>query len=210
MTPNVPLPLAFGRFKQLPQRMGEVWQGGLVRLPAWVDHPTDPEGEAFRPTGALWVSLRTGLIHLALPPQGSTVTPEFALSALLEFGLKYSKGLEGRPARIEVRDPALRDALADSLAQTGSNVRWLNRADAHAAAPARSGGWPRLDRVPFSSDAARGRTEQRSHRKVDRGSVIRVDGCPERGSRSRGRAWSLRPASTNGNSIRATSRSRLQ
>ena len=46
----------------------------------------------------------TGLIHLALPPEGSTATPEFALSTLLEFGLKYSKGLEGRPARVEVRD----------------------------------------------------------------------------------------------------------
>lgn len=84
MALTVSLPLAFGRFKQLPQRMGEIWQGGLVRLPAWVDHPTDPEGEPLRPTGALWVSLRTGLIHLALPPEGSTVTPEFALSTLLE------------------------------------------------------------------------------------------------------------------------------
>lgn len=35
-----------------------------MRLPAWIDHPTDPEGEPYRPTGALWVSLRTGLMHL--------------------------------------------------------------------------------------------------------------------------------------------------
>jgi hypothetical protein len=115
MALTVPIPLALGRFKQLPQRSGEVWQGGLVRLPAWIDHPTDPEGEPYRPSGALWVSLRTGLIHLALPPQGTAPSSEFALSALLEFGLKWSKGLEGRPARVEVRDPALRDALADPL-----------------------------------------------------------------------------------------------
>jgi tetratricopeptide (TPR) repeat protein len=122
MALNVSLPLAFGRFKQLPQRTGEIWQGGVVRLPAWVDHPTNPEGEPFRPTAALWVSLRTGLIHLALPPKGSTVTPDFVLSTLLEFGLKYSKGLEGRPARIEVRDAALRDALADALAKLSTSV----------------------------------------------------------------------------------------
>jgi hypothetical protein len=51
MALTVPIPLALGRFKQLPQRSGEIWQGGLVRLPAWIDHPTDPEGEPYRPTG---------------------------------------------------------------------------------------------------------------------------------------------------------------
>jgi len=42
---TVPLSLALGRYKQLPQRAGEVWQGGLVRLPVWIAHPTDPDGE---------------------------------------------------------------------------------------------------------------------------------------------------------------------
>jgi hypothetical protein len=69
---TVPLSLALGRYKQLPQRAGEVWQGGLVRLPEWIDHPTDPDGEPYRPTGALWVSLRTGLIHVDLPKEGAT------------------------------------------------------------------------------------------------------------------------------------------
>ena len=122
MALTISLPLALGRFKQLPQRTGETWQGGLVRLPAWIDNPADPDGEPFRPIAALWVSLRTGLLHLALPPKGSTPTPEFGLAALLEFGLKWSKGLEGRPARVEVRDPALRDVLADSLAKLSTSV----------------------------------------------------------------------------------------
>jgi tetratricopeptide (TPR) repeat protein len=122
MVPTVSLPLAFGRFKQLPQRTGEIWQGGLVRLPAWIDNPADRTAEPYRPTGALWVSLRTGLMHLVLPPEGSTASPEFALAALLEFGLKWSKGLEGRPARVEVRDPALRDALADPLTKMSTSV----------------------------------------------------------------------------------------
>ena len=122
MTLTIPVPLAFGRFKHLPQRTNEVWQGGLVRLPAWIDHPTDPDGEPYRPVGALWVSLRTGLVHLALPPEGSSASPEFAFSALLEFGLKWAKGLEGRPGRIEVRDAALRDALAIALANLSTPV----------------------------------------------------------------------------------------
>lgn len=113
---------ALGRFKQVPQRTSEVWQGGLVPLPAWIDHPTDRDGEPYRPVGALWVSMRTGLIHLALPPEGTPASPEFALTALLEFGLKWAKGLEGRPARVEVRDAALRDALAVGLANLATAV----------------------------------------------------------------------------------------
>jgi tetratricopeptide (TPR) repeat protein len=122
MSMTVPTPLALGRFKQIPQRNAEVWQGGLVRLPAWIDDPADPEGQPYRPTGAVWVSLRTGLIHLALPPEGTAASPEFALTALLEFGLKWSKGLQGRPARVEVRDPAIRDALAEPLTALATSI----------------------------------------------------------------------------------------
>jgi tetratricopeptide (TPR) repeat protein len=122
MALTVPVPLAFGRFKQLPQRTSEVWQGGLVRLPAWIDNPTDPAGPPYRPIGALWVSLRTGLIHVDVPPEGSSASAEFALSALLEFGLKWAKELEGRPGRIEVPDAALRDALAGYLANLFTTV----------------------------------------------------------------------------------------
>lgn len=116
------LPLVLGRFKQLPQRSAEVWQGGVVRLPMWIAHPTDPDGPPSRPSGVLWVSLRTGLIHLVLPEEGEAPSHDLALSALIEFGLKWAKRLEGRPARVEVRDPALRDALAGPLAQLATAV----------------------------------------------------------------------------------------
>jgi tetratricopeptide (TPR) repeat protein len=112
---TVPIPLALGRFSRLPQRTNEVWQGGLVRMPMWIDHPTDPNGPPYRPIGAVWVSLRTGLMHVAMPTEGSPASPEFALGALIEFGMKWAKELAGRPSRVEVRDPALRDALATSL-----------------------------------------------------------------------------------------------
>ena len=74
MTTSVPFPIALGRFKQLPQRTTEIWQGGLVKLPAWIENPQDPDGPPYRPTGALWVSLRTGLLHLALPANFCMIT----------------------------------------------------------------------------------------------------------------------------------------
>ena len=119
---TVPIPLALGRFARLPQRTHEVWQGGLVRLPMWIDHPTDPTGPPYRPTGAVWVSLRTGLMHLAIPPEGSPASAEFALGALIEFGMKWAKELAGRPSHIEVRDSGLRDALAASLDSLSTRV----------------------------------------------------------------------------------------
>ena len=109
-------PVTLARFKRLPQRAGEVWQGGIVRFPIWAEDPADPDGPALRPSGAIWVSLRTGLVHAALAKEGADATPELALETLLQFGLKRAKELEGRPARIEVRDPGLRDALAAPLA----------------------------------------------------------------------------------------------
>jgi hypothetical protein len=108
---TISIPLALGRFKRLPQRTGEVWQGAIVRFPMWVNHQTDLDGPPFRPSGVLWVSLRTGLVHLDMAKAGEQDTSEIALSTFLEFGLKWAKGLECRPFRVEVRDPVLRDAL---------------------------------------------------------------------------------------------------
>lgn len=122
----VPLPLALSRFKRLPQRTGEVWQGDIVRFPMWVEHQTDPDGPPFRPTGVLWVSLRTGLIHLDLAGDGEQATPELALATFLDFGLKWATGLEGRPARVEVRAASLRDALAVPLANLDTAVALID------------------------------------------------------------------------------------
>ncbi|HXH25031.1 MAG TPA: hypothetical protein VNI78_07260 [Vicinamibacterales bacterium] len=40
---TIPVPLALGRFKRLPQRTTEVWQGGIFKLPAWIENPDDPD-----------------------------------------------------------------------------------------------------------------------------------------------------------------------
>jgi tetratricopeptide (TPR) repeat protein len=122
MGSSTPLPIALGRFKQLPQRSNEVWQGGLVKLPAWVDNPDDPDCPPYRPMAALWVSLRTGLLHLALADKGTVPTPDLAVKALIEFGLKESKRLDGRPAVIEVREP-LAKALSDTLSALNTSIR---------------------------------------------------------------------------------------
>lgn len=122
MPSAIPVPFALTRFKRLPQRAGEVWQGGIVRFPMWVDNQTDPQGPPFRPTGVLWTSLRTGLVHLDLAKEREQPTAAMALATFLEFGMKWAKGLEGRPARVEVRDASLCDALLGPLAALDTTV----------------------------------------------------------------------------------------
>jgi hypothetical protein len=130
MAPSIPFPIALGRFKQLPQRTTEVWQGGL---PAWIDNPPDPDGPPYRPTGALWVSLRTGLLHMA-PDEGSVGNAELAVQTLIEFGLKKSKELGGRPSIIEVRDVQVKDALAATMFALDTSVRLVEELPAVAEA----------------------------------------------------------------------------
>jgi tetratricopeptide (TPR) repeat protein len=123
MASSTPLPLALARFRQLPQRSNETWQGGLVKLPIWIDNPHDRQGPPYRPTGALWVSLRTGLLHLTLPDPGIDATPAFAVKALIEFGLKESKRLDGRPSVVEIRDSQLEPALTATMSPLNTSVR---------------------------------------------------------------------------------------
>lgn len=94
-------PLRITRFAQLPRRAAEVWQGGLVRLPVWIEH--GPDGRPYRPWAAIWVSLRTGSLHMKMQPESGGHDPDLALEALLEFGL--NKKLAGcRPACLDVPD----------------------------------------------------------------------------------------------------------
>src|SRR5207244_4474799 len=50
--------LDVARYKRLAIRSADTWQGGLFRLPMWIqEHDDDPP---YRPTGAFWRSVRTG------------------------------------------------------------------------------------------------------------------------------------------------------
>jgi tetratricopeptide (TPR) repeat protein len=107
------------RLKRLPLRSGEIWQGGLVRMPVWV---TGEGPQPFRPITAMWVSLRTGRINA----NAETRRPEetdfaMAMDALVEFASNES--LAGyRPGKLEVNDPALAEHLSGLLADAGIRV----------------------------------------------------------------------------------------
>src|SRR4249920_3718843 len=118
----VPISIALGRFKQLPQRSQEVWQGGVVRLPMWIDNPSGPDLPPLRSVGALWVSTGIGLAHFDFPSEGVAPDADLALATLLEFGFKHKRHDLGRPSRIEVSDPALRDMLARALSAMNTSV----------------------------------------------------------------------------------------
>ena len=107
--PPVPS-LVIDRFKRLPRRSAEAWQGGLVRVPTWVE---TPDGTARRPWAAVWVSLATGMVNVQL--EAGDVAPDstLALQSLTDLGFKFARC---RPARLEVADEALGAQLAAALA----------------------------------------------------------------------------------------------
>lgn len=113
---SVVSPVLLARFAKLPRMADEVWQGGLIRLPSWVQGA--PGGNPYRPWAALWVSLRTGRIHMDLQPEGGGRDPGLAMAALLEFGL--NRKLAGcRPSRLEVTDEETAAYLARELGDQG-------------------------------------------------------------------------------------------
>jgi tetratricopeptide (TPR) repeat protein len=108
-------PLELARYKRLAVRSSDVWQGGLVRFPAWIHENEDQP--PYRARGAFWFSTRTGLIWPAMEETRGTAGVELALRGLIEFARKYERELLGRASRIEVTDAAfaaeLRAALDD-------------------------------------------------------------------------------------------------
>ena len=97
------------RFKRLPRRSDEVWQGGLVRARAWVE---EPDGSLRRPWAAVWVSLTTGLVNVQLATADAASHASLALQVLADLGLKFARC---RPARLEVADGALGAQLVAAL-----------------------------------------------------------------------------------------------
>src|SRR5712691_1619071 len=109
-TPMPPISsLVIDRFKRLPRRSDEVWQGGLVRARAWVE---EPDGSVRRPWAAVWVSLATGLMNVQLATADAASDASLALQVLADLGLKFARC---RPARLEVADGALGAQLASAL-----------------------------------------------------------------------------------------------
>lgn len=135
-------PVVIDRFKRLPRRSDEVWQGGLVRARVWVE---EPDGSVRRPWAAVWVSLATGLVNVDLAMVDAASDSSLALQALVDLGLKFARC---RPARLEVADGALGAQLVAALGDPELSVsvradlpdvdrmvREMERADDDAPAP---------------------------------------------------------------------------
>ncbi len=100
MTKNIILPFP-------PRKTdGDTWQVGYVRFPGWTDDQDPP----YRPRLAIAVSAETGLIGSSDLVHPTDVGPELALSAMDSLAEVMGR----RPAKIEVSEPALADALATS------------------------------------------------------------------------------------------------
>src|SRR5262249_24552891 len=100
--------LMIERFKRLPRRTHDVWQGGLVRARTWVQ---DPDGSVRRPWAAVWVSSAPGMINMVLA-EGDVADPNVALQVLVDLGLKYARC---RPSHLEMADAALGAQLVEAL-----------------------------------------------------------------------------------------------
>src|SRR5207249_3294058 len=88
-----------GRFMRLPRRTADVWQGGVVRMPMWVD---GPDGVPYRPRGAVWVSLETGLANAKV---GEPDADDRALASPDRRGPDSRRGPDRRSA-VSPRDGA--------------------------------------------------------------------------------------------------------
>lgn len=102
-------PFEIARYKRLALRSSDVWQGGIVRLPAWLQEKADDP--PYRVRAAFWFSTRTGLVWTVAEHEPNTAGAALAVEALASFAKKYDRELLGRPARIEVTDVALADEM---------------------------------------------------------------------------------------------------
>jgi tetratricopeptide (TPR) repeat protein len=118
------------RLSRIPTIRREVWQGGLVLLPVWVDRPG---AATFRPHAAFWVSTTNGRLTVDLETAPDSHGPELLLTALLRFAKQEVKLLGGRARRLQVADEAQRDALAAWLGEADTEVELVPHLEAFDA-----------------------------------------------------------------------------
>ena len=111
------------RFARLPQRSKDIWQGGVIRMPTWVE---DADDIPYRPLGAVWVSLETGLVSMKLAEPGDGEVA-LAVSALVELGLKFA---QTRPAAIQVTDRMFGEQVALALGDSDLSIAIVAHLDA--------------------------------------------------------------------------------
>ena len=108
------------QLRQVPQRLDEVWQGGLVRMHSWL---MGEGSKPYRPWVAIWVSVNADKISPPMVLRPDEVEPARALDSLVAFANAPCLG-GYRPGKVEVCDPALAEHLEGPLSEVGIEVRY--------------------------------------------------------------------------------------
>jgi len=114
------------RLRRLPQRPGEIWQGGITRLPLWVRADEEGLPDPVRSWAAGWVSLQTRAVFLSDGYTETSGQAEALLDALVD--LAYDKKQAGyRPGKVQVCEPLLAESLRTQLEGSGITVELTAR-----------------------------------------------------------------------------------
>ena len=127
MTPDSPFQVLLNRFRALPPLTRETWEGGLVRLPMWIEHRAAKT--VFRPWGAAWVSHSTGRVKMKVEAGPEMHGPELVLESLVEFAQQEKKVLGGRAGRLLVADAAVQDYLQQAVGDAGVSIELVPSLD---------------------------------------------------------------------------------
>lgn len=114
------------RLRRLPQRPGEIWQGGITRLPLWVRADEEGLPDPVRSWAAGWVSLQTRAVFLSDGYTETSGQAEALLDTLVD--LAYDKKQAGyRPGKVQVCEPLLAESLRTQLEGSGITVELTAR-----------------------------------------------------------------------------------
>jgi tetratricopeptide (TPR) repeat protein len=114
------------RLRRLPPKPGEIWQGGITRLPLWVQADEEGLPDPVRSWAAGWVSLQTRAVLLSEGFTEIAGQSEVLLDTLVD--LAYDKKLAGyRPDKVQVCDPAMAEFLHTQLEGSGITVELIAR-----------------------------------------------------------------------------------
>ena len=113
------------RFKQLPSHPDEVWQGDLIRTPAWVTG----EGKPYRALMPLWVAVKDDRVFPGAICKPHERNLGMAVEALVNFACDDAVG-GYRPGRIEVRDAALAEHLDGLFGDADITISHVEELDA--------------------------------------------------------------------------------
>ncbi|HPD31592.1 MAG TPA: hypothetical protein PLL20_16490 [Phycisphaerae bacterium] len=106
------------QLRLVPQRLDEVWQGGLIRMHSWV---TGEGPKPYHPWAAIWVAVKADKVGQPILLRPEEVDFSRAVDALVRFADDPCLG-GYRPGRVQVRDKALAEYLQELLAEVGIEV----------------------------------------------------------------------------------------